>query len=145
MSDKQFFDTNILVYAHDSSAGSKHAAAKALVENAWRDGSGVLSTQILQEFVVCLQRKVARPLDLDSIREAVKDYQSWDVVVNNTDSVLGALEMQQRYGISFWDALVVHAAESSGASVLYSEDLSDGRVLGTVRVVNPLLTGPARP
>ena len=145
MNDRYYFDTNILVYAHDSSAGAKHARAKALVEDTWRAGTGVVSTQVLQEFAVSLQRKVARPPDLDAIREAVSDYQSWEVVVNNAASILNALEIQKRHQISFWDALVVHAAETSGASVLYSEDLSDGRVFGTVKVVNPLQAEPARP
>lgn len=134
-------DTNILVYAHDRSAGEKHRRAKDLVESLWRDRSGVVSTQVLQELCVSLRRKAGRPLDVKATRDLVADYLSWHVVVNNGESVLEALELEDRYQLSFWDALVVAAAQASGAEVLYSEDLSDGQVYGTVRVVNPL--GPA--
>jgi predicted nucleic acid-binding protein len=138
MADKYFVDTNILVYAHDRSAGAKHERAKSLIEELWRARTGVVSTQVLQELCVNLRRKAARPLDAKTTREIVTDYLSWDVTVNTGDSILEALELEERYGISFWDALVIQAAEASGAAVLYSEDLSDGQRYGAVRVVNPL-------
>lgn len=145
MSDKYFVDTNILVYAHDASAGPKHDRARTLVEDLWRTRSGVVSTQVLQELCVNLRRKAGRPLDLKTTREIVTDYLSWEVVVNTGESVLEALDIENRYGISFWDALVIQAAESSGAAVLYSEDLSDGQTYGSVRIVNPLVAGHAPP
>ncbi|HEX3069466.1 MAG TPA: PIN domain-containing protein [Thermoanaerobaculia bacterium] len=138
MSDKYFVDTNILIYAHDAAAGVKHKRAKALVEELWRNRSGVVSTQILQELVVNLRRKAAPPLDAKATLDIVTDYLSWQVVVNGGDSILAALELEQRYQISFWDALVIQAAHASGARILYSEDLSDGQMYGSVRVVNPL-------
>lgn len=143
MSDKYFVDTNILMYAHDAAAGAKHDRAKTLVEDLWRTRSGVVSTQVLQELCVNLRRKAGRPLDLKNTREIVTDYLSWEVVVNTGESVLEALEIENRYAISFWDALVIQAAESSGAAVLYSEDLSDGQTYGSVRIVNPLVSGNA--
>jgi predicted nucleic acid-binding protein len=139
MSDRCFVDTNILMYAHDASAGAKHERARALVEELWRSRSGVVSTQVLQELCVNLRRKADRPVDLRTTREIVTDYLSWEVVVNTGESILEALEVENRHGISFWDALVIQAAESSGAAVLYSEDLSDGQAYGSVRVVNPLI------
>jgi predicted nucleic acid-binding protein len=138
MSAKFFVDTNILIYAHDTSAGTKHERARAIIEDLWRTRSGVVSTQVLQELSVNLRRKAGRPLDLKTTREVVTDYLSWEVVVNTGESVLEALEIEARYGISFWDALVIQAAEAAGVAVLYSEDLSDGQLYGTVRVVNPL-------
>ena len=140
MSDKYFVDTNILMYAHDTSAGAKHERAKALVENLWRQRSGVVSTQVLQELCVNLRRKAGHPVDLRTAREIVADYLSWDVVTNTGESILEALQLEEHYQISFWDALVVQAAEASGAAVLYSEDLSDGQTYRGVRVVNPLRT-----
>jgi predicted nucleic acid-binding protein len=137
MSDKYFVDTNILMYAHDVAAGAKHERARVLVERLWQDRSGVVSTQVLQELVVNLRRKAARPISTRVAREIVSDYLTWEVHVNSGESVLGALEIEERHDLSFWDALIVHAAESAGASVLYSEDLSSGRRYGTVRVVNP--------
>ncbi len=141
MSDRYFVDTNILMYAHDASAGAKHERAKALVEKLWRDRTGVVSTQVLQELSVNLHRKAGRPLDGKATRELVADYLTWQVVVNGGESILEALDLEARFQISFWDALIVQAAHASGAEVLYSEDLSDGQAYGTVRVINPLRTG----
>ena len=138
MSDRFFVDTNILMYAHDKTAGPKHERAKALVEELWRNRTGVVSTQVLQELAVNLRKKAGRPLDAKATREIVTDYLTWQVVVNGGESILEALDLEARFQISFWDALVVQAAHTSGADVLYSEDLSDGHTYGTVRVINPL-------
>ena len=138
MSDKCFVDTNILMYAHDASAGAKHDRAKALVEELWRDRTGVVSTQVLQELAVNLRRKAGRPLDAKAARDIVTDYLTWQVVVNSGESILDALDLEAQYRISFWDALVLQAANASGAEVLYSEDLSDRQTYGSVRVVNPV-------
>jgi predicted nucleic acid-binding protein len=138
MSDKCFVDTNILVYAHDFTTGAKHERARALIEKLWSSGSGVLSTQVLQELCINLRRKAARPLSIEGTRRLIEDYSRWEVVVNTAESVLGALNLESRYQISFWDALIVQAAGNSGATVLYSEDLAEGQTYGTVRVVNPL-------
>lgn len=137
MSDKYFVDTSILMYAHDKAAGAKHDRARALVEELWRDRSGIISTQVLQELAVNLQRKTAKPLDAMATRDIVADYLTWQIVVNGGDAILGALELETRYQISLGDALVVHAAQSAGTRVLYSEDLSDGQLYGPVRVINP--------
>jgi predicted nucleic acid-binding protein len=77
-------------------------------------------------------------LSVEETRRLIEDYSSWDVVVNTAESVLGALALESRYTISFWDALILQAAGSSGATVLYSEDLGEGQTYGAVRVVNPL-------
>ena len=138
MSDRYFVDTNILMYAHDTAAGEKHERAKALVEELWRDRTGVVSTQVLQELSVNLRKKVRRPLDAKATRDIVADYLTWQVVVNGGESILEALDLEARFQISFWDALVVQAAQASGAEVLYSEDFSDGQTYGSVRVTNPL-------
>jgi predicted nucleic acid-binding protein len=138
MSDRYFVDTNILMYAHDASAGAKHERAQALVEQLWRNRTGVVSTQVLQELSVNMRQKTGRPLDAKVTREIIADYLTWQVVVNGGEATLEALDLEARFQISFWDALVVHAAQMSGAEVLYSEDLSDGQVYGSVRVVNPL-------
>jgi predicted nucleic acid-binding protein len=138
MSAKYFVDTNILMYAHDTSAGAKHERAKALVEELWRDRTGVVSTQVLQELSVNLRRKASRPLDVKATREIVADYLTWQVVVSGGESILEALDLEARFQISFWDALVRQAAHAAGAEVLYSEDLSDTQTYGSVQVINPL-------
>jgi predicted nucleic acid-binding protein len=138
MADKFFVDTNILLYAHDPSAGLKHHRARQVIERLWDTGEGVLSTQVLQELCVNLRRKVARPLPVDEIRRLIQDYFSWEIVVNTAESVIQALEIEVRYKISYWDALVLQAAESAGAAVLYSEDLADRQRYGVIQVLNPL-------
>ena len=139
MADKFFVDTNILIYAHDRSAGIKHERARHAIERLWTTGQGVLSTQILQELCINLRRKLVRPLPVDEVRRLIQDYLSWEIVVNSPEAVLQSLEIEMRYKISFWDALVLQAAEQSGAAVLYSEDLAAGQHYGPVQVVNPLL------
>jgi len=70
----------------------------------------------------------------------VSDYLAWQVVVNGGDSILEALDLEARYQVSFWDALVIPAAHAGGAEILYSEDLSDGQRYGGVRVTDPFRT-----
>jgi predicted nucleic acid-binding protein len=142
MPDKYFVDTNILLYAHDRSAGLRHERARQLVEQLWASGQGVLSTQVLQELCIILRRKIARPLPVEEIRRIIQDYLSWEIVINDSASVLQALEIELRYQTSFWDALILQAAESSGAAILYSEDLATGQKYGAVQVVNPLGATP---
>jgi predicted nucleic acid-binding protein len=139
MSDKVFVDTNILMYAHDSTAGAKHQRAKAVLERLWQERSAAISTQVLQELAVNLRRKVAVPLTTKAVQEIVADYLTWQVVVNDGTAIREALDFEERYSISFWDALIVQAANTAGASILYTEDLSDGQHYGNVRVENPLV------
>jgi len=101
MSDRHFVDTNILVYAHDTAGGAKHVRAKALVEELWRERSGVVSTQVLQELCVNLRRKAGRPVDLETARKIIVDYLTWHVVTNTGESILEALEIEKQYQISF--------------------------------------------
>ncbi len=135
--EKSFVDTNILVYGNDRSAGPKHEIARDLLESLWNAGAGVLSTQVLQEFCVTIRKHTTKPMPGEEIASLVRDYQSWEVVVNTAESVIDALDIEARYQISFWDALILQAAEHAGAKLLYSEDLSHSQIYGSVRVVNP--------
>ncbi len=139
MSGEAFVDTNLLVYAHDRHAGRKAIRAQEILAQLWKENRGVLSTQVLQEFCVNVRRKFQQPLTAEEVREAVLAYKSWRLVVNTANSILRALELEQRYQMSFWDAMIVQAAESAGCEVLYSEDLSHGQEYGGVLVVNPFL------
>lgn len=76
-------------------------------------------------------------MPLEELRMLIQDYFNWEVVVNTAQSILQALDIEARHKISFWDALIVQAAEGSGAGLLYSEDLAAGQRYGSVRVVNP--------
>jgi predicted nucleic acid-binding protein len=142
MSAKYFVDTNILVYAHDRSAGVKHQRARELLERLWTTGEGVLSTQVLQELCINLRRKAAKPLSTDEVRALLRDYMAWEVVTNTPESVLRALDIEVRYKTSFWDALIIESAESAGAAILYSEDFRTGQRFGQVQVQDPLAGSP---
>src|SRR5258708_15976623 len=139
MSVRFFVDTNILVYAHDRTAGVKHLRARSLLERLWESGEGALRTQVLQELCVNLRRKAASPLQIDEVRRLIREYSTWEVITNTPESVLKALDIEARYKTSFWDALILQAAEDVGASVLYSEDLATGQHYGSIQVVNPLI------
>jgi predicted nucleic acid-binding protein len=131
-------DANILVYAYDDSAGPKHAIALSLLNEVLQSGAAIISTQVLQELVICLRRKVTHPLANKEIRKIVSELlDECEVFVNNTESVLRSLEIEERYKTSFWDALILHAAQESAAQTLCTEDLNHGQMYGTVRVLNP--------
>ncbi len=134
---KTFVDTNILVYAYDRGAGDKHVQAQRAVEKLWEEGSGVLSTQVLQEFYVNVRRKARRPISISSARSLVADYMAWDPIVNDGTSILEAMDAERRHKLSFWDALIVVAAQKVDADVILSEDFSHGQIFGAVRVLNP--------
>src|SRR6202012_617100 len=127
---------NIWTNALDGLRGLRDERARQLVETLWTSGEGVLSTQVLQELCINLRRKIVRPLELEEVRQIIQDYLSWEIVVNTPASTPHALDIEVRYRISFWDALVLQAAESSGATVLYSEDLATGHKYGPVQVAN---------
>jgi hypothetical protein len=86
---------------------------------------------------VSLQRKASRPPTTEELRTLIEDYMSWEVVTNTEQSVLLGIDLAEKYRSSFWDALIVQAAETAGASILYSEDMSNGQTYGSVQVMNP--------
>jgi predicted nucleic acid-binding protein len=139
MSVKSFVDSNVLLYAHDREAGEKGAAAKELLRRLWKEQQGVLSTQVLQEFCVNVRKKFRQPMSSTQLRDAVLVYGNWPLVVNTASSVLRGLEIEQRYQLSFWDSMILQAAEISGCEVLYSEDFSHGQQYAGVRAINPFL------
>jgi predicted nucleic acid-binding protein len=134
---KAFVDTNVLVYAYDRGTGPKHERALSLVEELWKEGRGVLSTQVLQEFYVNVRRKAKKPVSIEQARALIADYLSWDPIVNDGATLLEAIDVEQRYQLSFWDSLIVVAAQKGGASVLFSEDFNHGQKFGSVVVQNP--------
>ena len=135
--NRRFVDTNVLVYAHDDSAGSKRDQARTLVEQLWGSRDGCLSVQVLQEFFVTVTRKITKPVDAETAKAIVADLSRWYLHVPAADDVLAAIGIHQRTGISFWDAMIVRSAAKIGCTVLYSEDLNAGQEYSGVRVENP--------
>ena len=93
----------------------------------------------MQEFRVNLRRKTANPPGIAEIRALLREYSTWKVVINTPDSIVRALDIEHRFKVSFWDAMILQAAHEAGASIVYSEDLSAGQFSAAVRVVNPLV------
>jgi len=134
-----FVDTNILVYAEDRDAGSKHTIARDLVADLWRSGEGVLSVQVLQEFFVTVTRKMKRPLQPPEALAIVEQYLTWRLVTNTGDLLLAGIRLAATLKISFWDALVVQAASIERCERLWTEDLNHGQRIGNLTILNPFL------
>jgi predicted nucleic acid-binding protein len=132
-----FLDTNVLVYAHDRSETRKQPIAQALLDVLWRTRSGVLSTQVLQEFYVVATRKFDPPMRRGAAREIVALYGEWPIVQVDVALILAASKLEERHAFSFWDALVVEAARRCGATRLLTEDLQAGRRIGGISIENP--------
>lgn len=138
---KFFVDTNVLLYAFDTSAGEKRSQALELFRELWRSGSGCVSVQVLQEFYVNATRKLPKPLSVETARRIVVSLSRWEVHAPNAESVLAAIDLQQSARLSFWDAMVVHSAGTLGCGVLYSEDLNAGQTIVGIDIVNPFGAG----
>jgi predicted nucleic acid-binding protein len=107
MTAKVFVDTNILVYAHNVDAGAKNSVARELVADLWESRSGILSTQVLQEYFVAMTKKVANPIKVAEARRSLRNYCAWEVIVNDSQIILQATEIQEAHRLSFWDSLIV--------------------------------------
>jgi len=132
-----FVDTNVLVYAYDADAGAKHQSARSQLQALWHTGSGLMSTQVLQEFYVTTTRKLSRPLPPRTAREVIATYRAWPVHRPDVDDVVAASDLVERHQLSFWDALIIVSARRSGAHSLLTEDLQDGRRFEGLEVVSP--------
>ncbi len=137
MRNRVFLDTNILLYADDASAGPKQRAAQNTLAEAQATGTGVISTQVLQEFIVNASRKLA--LDGADIRERVDRFLGFEIITVGVEHILGATDLQRLRGWSFWDALIVTAAVESGCDRLLSEDLQHGFKVRGLVIQNPFL------
>ena len=135
---KTFFDTNVLVYAFDVGAPAKRKKAAQLLSERAAAGEVLISTQVLQEFYVAVTRKLAQPLAEESALAATRELTAFPTVTVDANLVLAAIRSSREHRISFWDALIIEAARSGGASVLYSEDLNDGQIFDGATVKNPL-------
>ena len=134
----EFCDTNVIVYAYDRSAGTKHARARELMDRLWKDRVGALSVQILQEAYVTLTRKLYPPYSRVEARQVIADLGTWRAVIEPTrQDVLDAIDSGGRWGISYWDAMVLTAAQRAGAALIWSEDLNADQSYDGVIVRNP--------
>jgi len=131
---KAFFDTNVLLYMYGGDSG-KRARAKELFREYTRTGRMLVSTQVVQEFYAAGSRKLGMPRP--ELRDAAAALLDCPLVVVGPAHILSAMQNEERHKVSFWDALILAAAESGGAEVLYTEDLNDGQQYGAVQARNP--------
>jgi predicted nucleic acid-binding protein len=138
MSDKYFIDTNIFIYSFDTKNEIKRETAQNLIALALEKGTGIISYQVVQEFLSAATRKFAVPLRL-------KDAQKYlDIVLeplcevfSSTELYHQALEIAEEWRFSFYDALIVAAALQAECEVLYSEDMQDNQKIRGVTILNP--------
>ncbi len=137
MKGRSFLDTNILVYMDDLDSPGKRARALALVERCGGSGLAVVSTQVLQEYFNTAVRKLG--IDPTIARRKIEVLARFDLVQIGLPEILGAIDLHRLHSLSFWDALILRAAQASNCRILYSEDFQHGQVFGAVEIVNPFL------
>ena len=145
--ERTFVDTNVLLYAHDTSEGTKQPIARQLLDELWSDRSGVVSTQVLQEFYAVATRKLRPPMRRVDARALLASYATWSVVQVDPTLVIDATTLEEQAHLSFWDALIVEGARRAGATRIVTEDLQHGQTIGGVQIVNPFrgVSDPGRP
>lgn len=135
MADRSFLDTNVLVYTDDAGSPEKREKALDLYERLAREQSGVVSTQVLQEYFVASTRKLG--VDPELARRKVELFGGLGVVVLDRPHIVAAIDLVRLHRLSFWDALIVQAALDANCRVLYSEDMQTGRKIRGLRIQNP--------
>jgi predicted nucleic acid-binding protein len=143
MTAEVFVDSNVLVYARDASEPEKQEKALAWMERLWSSGAGRLSFQVLQEFSVTVTEKLKPGLDAAHTRSDVRSLLTWRPIPIDGRVIEGAWSIQDRFRLSWWDALIVSAAQVGGCHYLLSEDFQEGQKFGSLRVVHPFRTSPA--
>lgn len=143
MSGKFFLDTNIIVYTFDEKSSEKRDRARSLVAEALVESHGVVSYQVVQEFLNAALRKFSKPLtSADAERYLTVVLEPLCSVFASVDLFHQALDIAGRWRYPFYDSLVIAAAIQAGCSVLYSEDLQHGQKIGNLRIINPFLESP---
>jgi predicted nucleic acid-binding protein len=135
MPTRSFFDTNILIYTDDKAAPAKQRRALDLIAEHRRAQTGVVSLQVLQEYFVTITRKLR--VDAAIARRKVELLAEFDVAAPDLADILAAIDLHRLHRLSFWDALILHAAKQSGCTILFSEDMQSTREIDGVRIQNP--------
>lgn len=138
-----FVDTNVLVYRFDSAEPDKQRRAQQWLDLLWRHGSARISIQVLQELYATVTRKLKEPMSQQEARSVVQALFAWKPVPVDQNIIEGAWFLQDRYSLSWWDALILSAAQITGCQMLLTEDLSHDQLIDGVRIVNPFRSDPA--
>ena len=132
-----FVDTNVLVYARDAAAGVKQQMAEGWMKHLWQARTGRTSYQVLQEFYVTVTRKLTPGLEPKAARDEARTLLAWDPLPVDAAMMDVAWRLEDRYAVSWWDALILAAAHQAGCGYLLTEDLQPGQVFDTVTIVDP--------
>jgi len=133
---KVFIDTNILIYSMDEFDPIKREKCRFLLKSAVKDLQGVISTQIMQEFYVTATKKLAA--DSLLVKDILHSFEHFEIVKVDPAIIYDAIDCGILNRLSFWDSLVVVAAESARCERIWTEDLNNGQVIRGVRIENPL-------
>lgn len=142
MESPVFVDTNVLVYHRDSTEPEKQARAAEWMARLWDEGSGRVSVQVLEEYYVTVTGKLRPGMPRDEAREDVAALRAWNPLVPDARILDDAWSIEDRYGLSFWDAMIVAAARRLGCAILLTEDLQDGQDLDGLLVRSPFTLAP---
>jgi predicted nucleic acid-binding protein len=140
MSDKVFLDTNILVCAYDENEPKKQQKAQDILTDGIEQESSFLSVQVLGEFFNVVTRYIPQPMSSDEALEIIDMLRIMPVQEIDLIMVKRAIDTHKTYKISYWDSLILSAAERAGCTMLFSEDLSDGQTYQNILVRNPFKT-----
>ena len=135
-----FVDSNVFLYAFDEADPGKQQAARNWRAELWKNRRGRVSFQVLGEFYVNVLRM--RPGAREEARAEIRDLMAWNPVVSDAALIESGWKLQDRYRLSYWDALIVAAAKVASCRYLLTEDLQTGQKLDGIEVVNPFLRGP---
>ena len=138
--DRHFIDSNILVYSYDSTEPAKQTLAQELISSLVQNENAVISVQVLGEFFFSVTRHIRNPLSIEQARAAVDLLSSFPTLpVINIDlaMVRRAIATHSRYGINYWDSLIIAAAERAGCTRILSEDMNPGQSYHGMLAVNP--------
>ncbi|MDJ0761698.1 MAG: PIN domain-containing protein [Myxococcota bacterium] len=134
-----FVDTNILVYYRDAGETIKRPIAAQWLDHLWSHRAGRLSVQVLNEYYVTVTRKLKPGMPLATARQDVMRLMTWQPLPVDENVIRHAWRVQDKFGFSWWDSLIVAAASILRCDVLLSEDLQDERALEGFRIINPFL------
>ena len=137
MKDKYFIDTNILVYANDRSERGKQEKAKQILFNGITNEDITVSTQVLSEFYVTVTQKIKIKLSADIAKKEIVLLKAIEIVEIDFNLIIQAINICNENKLSYWDSLIIAAAQKAKCTIIYSEDLNPGQTIDTVTIVNP--------
>lgn len=143
MTDPVFVDTNVLVFARDLTEAAKQVRAAKWMAGLWASRRGRLSYQVLHEYYVTATRKLNPPRTADEARGDVTAFLTWRPIHVDAGVLDTAWAVEDRYGFSWWDALIVAAASAANCRWLLTEDLQDGQEVLGMTVLDPFRHPPA--